>query len=67
MTLLLGLVFGVIGSAYIVYGKRQYEPWFLVIGFALIIYPYFISSALLTILVGVILVLLPIAKHREWF
>jgi len=67
MTLLLGLVFGVIGSAYIVYGKRQHKPWFLVIGFALIIYPYFISSAPLTILVGVILVLLPIAKHKEWF
>ena len=67
MTLLLGLVFGVIGSAYIVYGKRQHEPWFLVIGFALIIYPYFISSALLTILVGVILILLPVAKHKEWF
>ncbi len=67
MTLLLGLVFGVIGSAYIVYGKRQHEPWFLVMGFALVIYPYFISSALLTILVGALLGLLPIAKHREWF
>ncbi len=67
MELLFGVLFGVIGSAYLVYGKRQYEPWFLVVGLALIVFPYFVSSALLTALVGLLLVLLRIAKHKQWF
>ena len=67
VTLVFGLVFGVIGSAFMLYGRRQHEPWYLVIGFALIIYPYFISSALLTLLIGALLVLLSIGKQREWF
>ena len=49
MTLLFGLVFGAIGSAYILYGGRQHEAWFFVIGFVLILYPYFIANAFLTL------------------
>lgn len=67
VTLLFGLVFGAIGSAYIIYGKRQVEAWYMVFGFALVVYPYFVSNALLTVLIGVLLVLAPIAKQREWF
>ena len=67
MTLVLDLLFGAIGGAYLLYGKRQFEPWYIVIGAALIIYPYFISNPLLTLLVGALLILLPIAKQREWF
>ena len=67
VTLIFGLFFGVIGSAYILYGRRQYEPWYIVGGFALIIYPYFFADPLLTLLVGALLVILPIAKQREWF
>lgn len=67
VTLLFGLLFGAIGSAYIVYGKRHFEPSYVVAGFALIVYPYFVSSALLTLLIGIVLILLPIARQREWF
>ena len=49
------------------YGRRQHEPWYLVIGFALIIYPYFISGVFLTLLIGALLLLLSIGKQREWF
>lgn len=66
MTLFFGLIFGVIGSAYIVYGKKAFEPWFLVAGFVLIIYPYFVSNALLTLLIGAVLVVFPVAKHKGW-
>ncbi len=67
MRLFFGLLFGVIGSAYLLYGKREYDVWFIVTGLALIVYPYFVSSVLLTLLVGAVLVLLPIGRRREWF
>lgn len=66
MTLIFGLLFGIIGSSYMLYGRRQSEPWYLVVGLALIVYPYFIDNAILTLLVGAVLVLLPIAKQKEW-
>jgi len=64
--LILGLIFGVIGSSYILYGRRQLEPWYIVSGFALVVYPYFFSNAFLILLIGTLLVLFPIAKGREW-
>ena len=67
MELFLSILFGVIGSAYLLYGKRQGEAWFILAGFALIIFPYFVSGLLLTLLVGVLFLLFPIAKHNEWF
>ena len=41
------------------------ETWFFVAGFALIIYPYFVTNAFLTLLIGAVLMFLPVAKHRE--
>ena len=61
------MLFGAIGGGYIAYGRRQMEPWFFVGGFALIVYPYFVGSAVLTLLIGAVLMLLPVAKHRGWF
>ena len=49
------------------YGRRQHEPWYLVIGFALIVYPYFVTGVFLTLLIGALLLLLSIGKQREWF
>ena len=66
LELLFGIFFGVIGSAYILYGKRQYEPWYIVTGFLLIIYPYFVSNVFIVLLVGAALVLVPVAKQQEW-
>ena len=65
--LFIGLFAGLVGSAYILYGRRQYEPWFIACGFALAAYPYFLADPLATLLVGVALALLPIAKRRDWF
>ncbi len=67
MNLLLGLVFGAIGSGYILYGKRQHSALFLVVGFALVVYPYFISSAVLIVLVGLCLAAVPVAVAQGWF
>ena len=60
MDLFLSVVVGLIGSAYILYGRRQYEPWFIACGFALVAYPYFVSDTLITLLIGTVLALLPI-------
>ena len=62
-----GLFYGLIGTAYLVYGKRQGESWFIFAGFILLIFPCFISNGLLTVLVGTLLMLLPIAKLNAWF
>lgn len=60
MDLFLSVVVGLIGSAYILYGRRQYEPWFIACGFALVAYPYFVSDTLITLLIGAVLALLPL-------
>ncbi len=65
MELFLSLFIGLVGSAYILYGRRQYEPWFIACGFALVAYPYFVSSTLLTVIIGIALTLLPIARRWE--
>jgi hypothetical protein len=38
------LFYGLIGSAYLVYGKRQGETWFIFAGFMLLFFPYFITN-----------------------
>lgn len=67
MTLILGLLFGAVGSVYMIYGKRIQDPMYLVIGFALVIYPYFFSNVLVVIVVGVVLALIPYAHHKGLF
>jgi hypothetical protein len=66
MTLFLGLLFGAIGSGYLVYAKRQHDALFLVVGFVLILIPYFIASAVLLIVVGLCLAAVPILHARGW-
>jgi hypothetical protein len=39
-----GLFFGVIGSAYFIYGKKQQNLAFLTTGLGLILTPYFIEN-----------------------
>ena len=67
MTLLLGIVFGAIGSVYLAIARRQHEPSYLVCGFILIIYPWFIENVLLIILLGAAVTMYPIAKAKGWF
>ncbi|MCS5693254.1 hypothetical protein NZK33_14860 [Cyanobium sp. FGCU-6] len=67
MGVVVGLLYGLIGSAYLVYGKRQGDTWFIFVGFTLLIFPYFITNALLAVLVGTALMLFPIARLNGWF
>ena len=64
MTLLLGLLFGSIGTVYMIYGKRVASPIHIIVGAILIVYPYLFSNALLVFLAGVILTAIPYARHR---
>lgn len=63
-SLFLGLLFGSIGTVYLIYGKRLSSPIHLVVGAILIIYPYLFTNALLVFLAGVILTAIPWARQR---
>lgn len=54
-----GFLFGVVGMAYFVYGKKQ-QAWMpLFCGLALMIYPYFVSNLIVMMGVGIALIVLP--------
>ena len=57
--LLWGVVFSSIGLGYFVYGKRQRAPVPLVVGLALMTYPYFIGDPWLLVGVGTALTAVP--------
>jgi len=58
-SLFLGLLFGSIGFAFLVYGKKQSRVVPLVCGLVLMAVPYFISSAWLLFVVGAVLIAIP--------
>ena len=58
-TLYWGLLFGSIGLAFFVYGKKQQAFVPLLCGLALMVFPYFVSNTLLLVAVGGVLVILP--------
>ncbi len=58
-TLLWGVIFGSIGTGFFIYGKRQGAPVPLVCGIALMVFPYFISNAWATVVVGALLMAIP--------
>jgi hypothetical protein len=64
MDLFLGLIFGGVGTGYLIYAKRNHHATFFVTGVLLIIYPYFFSSALAIFVVGVILTAFPFVLER---
>jgi hypothetical protein len=53
------LIFGSIGLAFFVYGKRQRAIVPLACGLGLMIFPYFVSNTLVLVAVGVVLVVIP--------
>jgi len=57
--LLWGLLFGSIGLGLFVYGKRQRAVVPLVCGLALMIFPYFVSSTIPLVGIGIILTAIP--------
>jgi hypothetical protein len=54
-----GLIAGVFGMAYFVYGKRQTKFSAMLAGVLLCIYPYFIESVLWLCVVGILLLIAP--------
>jgi hypothetical protein len=53
------LLFGSIGLGYFIYGKKQNAVVPLVCGVALMVFPYFVSNALLLVGIGVTLSAIP--------
>lgn len=58
-TLLWGMLFGAIGVGFFIYGKRQARIMPLVCGIALMAFPWFVSGALPTFVIGLALVAIP--------
>jgi hypothetical protein len=58
-TLILSMIWGSIGVGFFIYGKKQARAVFLLCGILLCIVPYFISSALVSLILGSILFFLP--------
>lgn len=55
-TLFAGIIFGTIGFAAFVYGKKQSDLKVLVIGVALMAFPYFIPNPIALYAIGVALI-----------
>jgi len=53
--LLGGLVFGSVGFVAFMYGKRQASIKVMVIGVALMVYPYFVANTLAMYAIGILL------------
>ena len=66
MTLFFGILFGAVGGVYLAYARRVHEVDFLICGVALILYPYFFSSVILIVIVGLVIAVIPIARRRGW-
>jgi hypothetical protein len=64
MSIFLGLLFGSIGTIYMIYGKRQSSVMHIVVGAILLVYPYLFSNAILILITGAILTAIPYARHR---
>lgn len=58
-SLLWGLLFGSIGTAMFIYGKKQSAFMPLLCGASLVIYPFFVTKSLLLVVIGVVLTALP--------
>jgi lipid-A-disaccharide synthase-like uncharacterized protein len=62
--LFVGILAGVLGLAYFIYGKRQQRIGFLAAGVGLCIYPYLVSGTMMQILVGIGLLAAPFIFDR---
>ena len=58
-SLLWGVVFGAVGLAYFVYGKKQQRFVPLLCGIGLMTFPYFMSNTVLLVVVGLALSVIP--------
>ena len=54
-SLMIGILTGAVGVAYFIYGKRQTKFAPLLAGMMLCVYPYFVDSVLLLVVIGAVL------------
>jgi hypothetical protein len=53
------LLFSAAGAGYFIYGKKQRATVPFVCGIVLMVFPYFVSSLLLLVVIGIALLVLP--------
>ena len=53
------LLFSAAGAGYFIYGKKQRATVPFVCGIVLMVFPYFVSSTLVLVMIGVVLMTLP--------
>ena len=53
------LLFSAVGAGYFIYGRKQRTTVPFVCGLVLMVFPYFVSSTLLMVIIGVVLMVLP--------
>ena len=58
-SILWSLLFGSIGMAYFIYGKKQALVVPMVSGVALMVYPYFVTNSIAIVLIGLALMAVP--------
>jgi hypothetical protein len=58
-SLVWNILFGAVGAGYFLYGKRQQAGVPMLCGFGLMVFPYFVSSTWLMVVVGVVLMAIP--------
>jgi hypothetical protein len=57
--LMISFVFGIIGTGFFIYGRKQSRFWTMIAGIALGVYPFFVSDLWMMLLVGVVLTAVP--------
>lgn len=53
------VLFGAVGGGYFIYGKKQQAGVPMVCGFGLMVFPYFVSSTVMLVIIGAILMAIP--------
>lgn len=56
---IIGLIVGIIGFSYFVYGKKSIDVSFMLSGIALMVYPYFVRNIVVSAILGIILLICP--------
>jgi hypothetical protein len=54
-----GILFGSFGLAYFIYGKKQKKIVPLICGIGLMTFAYFVSNAILIVIIGILLLVVP--------
>ena len=53
------VLFGIVGGGYFIYGKKQQAVTPLLCGFGLMVFPYFVSSTVMLVIIGAVLMAVP--------